>query len=326
MERLFTTNYTHSKVVIFEPGMEEQTVHADETSPGGHSGAIVFDADGNFFVGHPDGNHLIHKYDDSGMLIDAFEVAVEDRGTNWIDLAADQNVIYYTSEGRAIQRYDTTARQQLEGFAKLPGEGHAFALRLLPPGDGSGGMLVADEHRIVRLDDQGAVVQTYDDEGQDSWFALNLDPNGRSFWAADSETDLLYRFSISGGEIERKFQAGEGGSIFGVCLKGELTAGTSAGTQAIPGSFALSQNAPNPFNPSTQIEFSLPVAGDVNLTVYNVLGQEVVTLLDGSVNAGVHAVSWNGTDSVGRQVSSGLYFYTFETEGLVQTRRMTLLK
>ena len=326
MERLFTTNYTHSKVVIFEPGADFQTVNADETSPDGHSGAIAFAANGNFFVGHPDGNKLIHKYNENGMLLDTYAVAVEDRGSNWIDLAADQNVLFYSSEGRTVHRYDTATRQQLETFAEIPGEGNAFALRLLPPGDGSGGLLVADGSRIVRLDGLGTVVQTYDDKGQDSWFALNLDPNGRSFWAADSETDKLYRFSLATGEVERQFQAGEGGSIFGVCVKGELTAGTAANAVITPGSYSLSQNAPNPFNPSTQIEFRLPVAGQVNLAVFNVLGQKVATLVDDALNAGVHAVSWNGTDTNGRNVSSGLYFYRFESDGLVQTRRMMMLK
>ena len=326
MERLFTTNYTHSKVVIFEPGADAQTVHADDTSPDGHSGAIVFAANGSFFVGHPDGNHLIHKYNDSGMLLDTYAVETEERGSNWIDLAADQNVLFYTSEGRTVHRYDTASRQQLDSFAEIPGTGHAFALRLLPPGDGSGGLLVADGERIVRLDEQGHVARIYDDKGQDSWFALNLDPNGNSFWAADSETDRLYRFSLATGEIERQFQAGDGGSIFGVCLKGELTAGTAPNAVITPGSYSLSQNSPNPFNPSTQIEFRLPSAGDVNLTIFNVLGQEVATLVDNVMEAGVHAVSWEGTDAAGRQVSSGLYFYKFESDGLVQTRRMMMLK
>jgi sugar lactone lactonase YvrE len=329
LDKLYTTNYTHSKVVVFDDEAQHdilQTVHSGETSPRGHSSALVFDADGNLFVGHPDGNHLIHKYNDTGMLLEAFEVAVEERGTSGIDLAADQRTLFYTSEGRMIQRFDTAANTQLEDFAELPGEGPAFALRLLPPGDGSGGLLVADEAQIKRLDGNGQVVQTYDAAGQDAWFALNLDPNGTSFWAADSETDQLYRFHIATGAIEQQFRAGPGNTIFGVCLKGELTAGVSQAETVLPGFYSLAQNAPNPFNPSTQIEYQLPESGEVRLVIYNLLGQQIRTLVQGAREAGIHRVGWNGQDGYGRAVSSGLYLYRFESEGLVQTRRMVLLK
>jgi hypothetical protein len=80
-------------------------------------------------------------------------------------------------------------------------------------------------------------------------------------------------------------------------------------SQEIPGTFALLQNYPNPFNPSTTIRFGLPVAADVTLKIYNVLGQEVVTLVDGLRNGGTFQTVWDGRNSAGTQVASGLYFY-----------------
>jgi hypothetical protein len=92
-------------------------------------------------------------------------------------------------------------------------------------------------------------------------------------------------------------------------------------TPMIPEDFALSQNYPNPFNPATAISFSLPKASDVRIEIYNVLGQCVEVLADGTYNAGHHTVRW---DASGR--SSGVYFYRLVTEGFVQTKKMLLLK
>ena len=94
----------------------------------------------------------------------------------------------------------------------------------------------------------------------------------------------------------------------------------------LPSAYSLSQNRPNPFNPSTEIEFQLPTAGGVNLTIYNLLGQQVRRLVQDEHEAGTYKVIWNGEDPLGRQVSSGIYLYRFESAGLVQTRRMLLMK
>ncbi|MBI4203177.1 MAG: hypothetical protein HY532_08715 [Chloroflexi bacterium] len=140
-------------------------------------------------------------------------------------MAANQTTVFYTDgEGRTIRRFDTVGGQ-LADFAVLPGAGNGFALRLLPPGDGSGGLLVADLGDIKRLDGAGAVSQIYDIAGEDNWFSLNLDPNGASFWAGDFGTNNFYRFNIATGVVEVG-PINSGGALFGICLKGEPTAGT----------------------------------------------------------------------------------------------------
>ena len=85
--------------------------------------------------------------------------------------------------------------------------------------------------------------------------------------------------------------------------------------------FELSQNYPNPFNPNTSIKFSIPAAGNVKLTVYNLLGQEVRTLVNGFTTAGSHAINFNAEN-----LSSGIYLYKIEANDFIQTRKMTLLK
>lgn len=89
----------------------------------------------------------------------------------------------------------------------------------------------------------------------------------------------------------------------------------------VPGTFALRQNYPNPFNPLTSIEFSIPKAGEVRLTVFNQLGQEMVTLVNGSLPAGSHRVQWNATS-----YPSGVYYYRVKGGGFVETRKMMLVK
>lgn len=92
-------------------------------------------------------------------------------------------------------------------------------------------------------------------------------------------------------------------------------------TTNAPRSFALHQNYPNPFNPSTMITFDLPAAANVRLVVYNLLGQEVATLVQEHMNAGTHRVSFNGAT-----LPSGTYLVRLQADASVQTRSMVLLK
>jgi hypothetical protein len=94
----------------------------------------------------------------------------------------------------------------------------------------------------------------------------------------------------------------------------------------LPDRFDLAQNCPNPFNPTTQIRYSMLVAGQVHLEVLNVLGQHVATLVDGDRPAGIHQAAWEGVDDQGRPAASGVYFYRLRTDSFTQTRRMVLLK
>ncbi len=94
----------------------------------------------------------------------------------------------------------------------------------------------------------------------------------------------------------------------------------------IPTEYALEQNVPNPFNPSTTIDYRLPEAGEVRLVIYNLLGQRVRTLVRESMDAGFHSVIWDGMDEFGKQVASGIYIYRLSATNFTQVRRMMLLK
>lgn len=89
---------------------------------------------------------------------------------------------------------------------------------------------------------------------------------------------------------------------------------------------SLGQNTPNPFNPQTDIRFTLPSKGDVSLCIYNVQGKLIHTLVAGAMPAGPHTVTWSGRDDRGGRVASGLYFYRLRTDQGTRVRKMTLLK
>jgi hypothetical protein len=99
------------------------------------------------------------------------------------------------------------------------------------------------------------------------------------------------------------------------------TTAVAPGHDFVATGYKLQQNYPNPFNPATTIRYALPQAGWVTLRVYNVLGQEVATLVDELQNAGEHALRFNGAN-----LSSGVYFYRLETRSFVDTRKMVLVK
>jgi hypothetical protein len=88
-----------------------------------------------------------------------------------------------------------------------------------------------------------------------------------------------------------------------------------------PITYELSQNYPNPFNPSTSIQFTIPEAGFVTLKVYNMLGQEIRSLVSGIKEAGSHTIQFNADN-----LNSGLYLYKIEAGSFTQVRKMTLLK
>ncbi len=94
----------------------------------------------------------------------------------------------------------------------------------------------------------------------------------------------------------------------------------------LPEKIALAQNYPNPFNPATRIPYALPKPQRVALKVYNILGQEVVTLVDGWQDLGHHEVIWNGRDRRGRNLPSGMYFSALHAEKKVLIRKMLIIK
>ena len=105
------------------------------------------------------------------------------------------------------------------------------------------------------------------------------------------------------------------------------TASTDGETDVIPEKFALNQNYPNPFNPSTQITFDVPMGADaVYLNIYNILGQNVQTLVNEVLSPGSYTIEWDATDLIGNPVASGIYFYELRSESFVSRKKMLLIR
>ena len=144
--------------------------------------------------------------------------------------------------------------------------------------------------------------------------------------------------------LEKYFQNPVSSSIFVICYKNKTPlipfgSGTSLDGHVLPinggisidisniiNSFILHQNYPNPFNPVTSINFTLPKKGLVNITIYNMAGRIVKTLVNSSQTAGYKSIQWNATNDRNEQVSAGLYLYTIEVGEFRQTKKMVLLK
>jgi len=142
---------------------------------------------------------------------------------------------------------------------------------------------------------------------------------------------IAYDIILNAGEHHNwvlKAMSGEGYILKGT---GEITIPTAERftvlkKPALPTSFTLHQNFPNPFNPVTTIRYDLPKNNLVILTIYDMLGRVVVQLVNTTQEAGFKLVQWDGSDSMGRSVSAGVYLYHIQAGEFVQTKKMVLLK
>jgi hypothetical protein len=205
--------------------------------------SISRDQSGNGYVGQADGTGDIRKYNlATGAFVTSFSPTVSPRGTDWVDLSSDQHTIFYTSEGGLIRRFDTAANAQLSNFNAVDAGGNMFALRILS----DGGVIVAHTSDVLRYNSAGVLTQTYSFAHSGTLFALNLDPDGTSFWTGDLGGDnKVFRIDLTTGAVITSFntlQAGDN-TLGGLTVFGEITAGGGGGggngTVPEPGSVFL---------------------------------------------------------------------------------------
>ncbi len=174
----------------------------------------------------------------------------------------------------------------------------------------SGGMEWVEGQLWVN-DRPSDLIRIYDYDGDKTLTQVNTvsRPNG-AMWGLAYTGDEILTAAFGGTE-----------SLF--WLKTDLsTTDVDDNMYSIPNEFVLGQNYPNPFNPSTTIGYSIPDAGIVNITVYNLLGQKIVTLLNEFKQAGNHTVEWN----TGSGVTSGVYFYSIKSGKHSAVRKMVVLQ
>ncbi|MDX9856541.1 MAG: FlgD immunoglobulin-like domain containing protein [candidate division Zixibacteria bacterium] len=203
--------------------------------------------------------------------------------------------------------------------------------------------VVAESWNVVRGLNVNGTTKINPVSGLPSRMWMTGDPVGGTGWLDTAPADRVMMaavgpFTFNPGDSQfvlLKIAVGQGtnhlSSITDLRAVLNNPAGTPTGVGddprvSLPLSASLEQNYPNPFNPSTVIRYTLPVQSDARLTVYNVLGQEVATLVDRNQPAGTHSVIWNGCDSRGMPVASGVYYYRLSTEAFSDARKMVLIR
>jgi hypothetical protein len=156
---------------------------------------------------------------------------------------------------------------------------------------------------------------------------LEISPS--SGYVISSETDMIYLHfdstSIPAGEYNAQIIVYDDRNEYFIPVHLQVV-NTSSDLVEIPLITGLRGNYPNPFNPSTTISFALESEQNVKLTIYNVKGQKVTTLLDEIKNSGYHQIVWSGKDDSGKNAASGMYLYRLETQNFSGTKKMLLIK
>jgi hypothetical protein len=137
---------------------------------------------------------------------------------------------------------------------------------------------------------------------------------------------LLLSDSIPGTYIYNGANGESNAKYMFVRIEIPRTSGVNNISSNIPGEYKLYQNYPNPFNPTTKIHFDLPKASDIKLIVYDILGKEVVTLVNEKLQPGTYEVPFSISQFSGNQISSGIYFYKLETENFTDVKKLVLIK
>tara|TARA_B100000131_G_C17990961_1_gene562555 strand:- start:205 stop:1011 length:807 start_codon:yes stop_codon:yes gene_type:complete len=176
----------------------------------------------------------------------------------------------------------------------------------------------------------GYKTQSYDQGDTDAWLLL-IDSNGDSLWSNTYS-------EIDGQGVDKAYsvvQVEDGSFVFcGLFNNAAFVAKTEYAEEIILSTednfiiqdYMLHQNYPNPFNPTTKISYDLPEASVVRLSIYDLMGRKIRTMINSKQTAGFKNIQWNATDNLGKSVPAGMYIYTIQAGQFRQTRKMVLLK
>jgi hypothetical protein len=213
-------------------------------------------------------------------------VTLENSGVDWIDVAKDGHTIFYTSEGRKILKFDTTTSTPsvYADLSTLHGtgiSGKLFAIRILPPGDGSGGVLVADQSNVKLVKVSGSVTsfKVFKFKNESNLQALSLDStNPARFWVGDASTHDLMQFDMSTGSTVVTLNTGTRTSLGGVCVDG----GFSAAQNLAP---AKKVTPPQLTSTSNTFSFATLTGGTFVATLVGLTNPVAVTVRDSLVDS-----------------------------------------
>ena len=290
---------------------------------------LCFDRSGNLYVADS-GNHRVRRIDAQGVvatvagsgaaeyggdggpallagMVRPVAVAADGQGRLFIADAGDGRVRLVTGDGTIATFAGIGDQRSSAGDGDL-----ATEVRIDRPGalllDGGGNLLIADRYRVRRIDGQGIITTVT--AGKVGVYA----PAGM---AGDGRGNLYV-----GDTFAQRVVAMVGG------VEPVVPVPTVAEERPLPADPVLLPNYPNPLNRGTVIRYALPTSGEVELVVFNLAGQQVATLVDGLLDAGMYSVRWDGRDGDGRDLASGVYLYQLRVgDGQqVETRKLVLMK
>jgi hypothetical protein len=167
-----------------------------------------------------------------------------------------------------------------------------------------------------------------DNNGDTLTYSLTTAP----YWLSIDSTNGLIEgapgvYNVGDTVVTARVDDGRGGTDTQTyTLHVHPTVGIDSETQQFPQQYVLHQNHPNPFNPETQISYQIATGGYISLTIHDLLGREIKTLVSEDQPSGNYTVSWNGRDESGNIVPSGIYLYTLNAGNIVESKKMILMK
>ena len=239
-------------------------------------------------IGQPNSSVVVSVFGSNSLTVDSIDIALEHFSAN---LQYNSTIFDGTRSQGALRQTATTNGQQILISVKFS------ETSPLPAGRGELAKLVFD----IPDGTPDEVVEIDTTDYLDIWPTIFHHPESGG---------LTIRPIYVKGSVEIK----------------ESTPVNEDNNPLLPKEFALKQNSPNPFNPSTDISFALPQESDVLLVIYNLLGEKVRTLVNERLRAGVHHVTFDSRDNNGRQVASGIYFYKIKANDFTNSKKMMLLK
>ncbi len=298
---------------------------------------VFVDAAGNLFIADR-GNHRVRKVDPAGTISTVAGTgtrgfsgdggpATEAQLNVPIDVFVDGagNLFIADANNNRIRKVDpagTISTVAGTGTAGFSGDGRLATEAQLndPVGvfvDGAGNLFIgdADNHRVRKVDPAGTISTVagtgtagFSGDGGPATEAELVGPGGVFVDAAGN----LFIADAGNHRIRRVTPA--------------IATVVEVRDESLPQSFNLSQNYPNPFNAETSIHFDLPLDSRVDIAIYNLAGQKVVTLIDGHRKAGMYSLRWDGRDATGQDLASGTYMYRLRAGDYTESRKLSLVR
>lgn len=243
--------------------------------------SITFDSKGNAYVGglwNDTGDEIVKINPTGTAILDHFKISSDGfvYGAEWVEMDCNDSIIYYTTLGKKVKRYNVVTRQQLPDHANLADSvSWLFAMRLLA---NNTMLVVAADHLVKRLDSSGTVIKTYGPTNTSSYFGLAVTPDKKSFWVGGLAFYApMHKYDIASGNMVDSFLAGpQAINVHGIAIYGDET--KNCKLQPPPDTLpqlALTKihTYPNPSHGSFILQTNL--SGKLSVLIHDKLGQTV---------------------------------------------------